>query len=41
MGERVEVFGGTFEIHSSPGTGTRLEGSVPLHVVDDSDIVAV
>ena len=30
MGERVEAFGGTFNIQSSPGRGTRLEVSVPV-----------
>ena len=30
MGERVEAFGGTFTIQSSPRRGTRLEVSVPV-----------
>ena len=30
MQERVELFGGTFEIDSSPGSGTRVVVSVPL-----------
>lgn len=30
MGERVEAFGGTFNVQSSRQTGTRLEVSVPL-----------
>ena len=30
MGERVEAFGGTFNIQSSPRRGTRLEVSVPV-----------
>jgi signal transduction histidine kinase len=41
MGERVEVFRGTFEIRSAPGAGTRLEATVPLQVVEDRDIAAV
>lgn len=31
MSERVETLGGTFEIRSQPGAGTRLEVTVPLH----------
>jgi signal transduction histidine kinase len=30
MRERLDAVGGTFEIHSAPGTGTRLEAVVPL-----------
>jgi signal transduction histidine kinase len=30
IGERLEVIGGTFEVRSSPGSGTRLVLSVPL-----------
>ena len=30
MGERVEAFGGTFKVQSSPQSGTRLEVRVPL-----------
>ena len=32
MGERLEAIGGTLEIRSKPGAGTRLEVSVPLRV---------
>ena len=31
MRERVELFGGTFEIDSAPGSGTRIAITVPLH----------
>ncbi|HET9363173.1 MAG TPA: ATP-binding protein, partial [Vicinamibacterales bacterium] len=41
MGERLEAIGGTFEIHSTPGAGTRLEATVPLGVSEDPEIVAV
>jgi signal transduction histidine kinase len=37
MGERLEAVGGTFEIHSKPGAGTRLEVRVPAHVVLSSE----
>jgi two-component system, NarL family, sensor histidine kinase DevS len=30
MRERAEMFGGTFQVTSQPGTGTRLEWRVPL-----------
>jgi signal transduction histidine kinase len=32
MKERIEAAGGTFEIRSAPGTGTRLEIAVPVDV---------
>ena len=32
VNERVEAIGGTFELHSSPGAGTRLEVRVPVLV---------
>ncbi|HET9386050.1 MAG TPA: ATP-binding protein [Gemmatimonadales bacterium] len=41
MGERLEAIGGTFDIHSTPGAGTRLEASVPLGVSQDTEIAAV
>jgi signal transduction histidine kinase len=41
MGERLEAIGGTFEIHSTPGAGTRLEATVPLGVSQDTEIMAV
>jgi signal transduction histidine kinase len=37
MGERLEAVGGTLEIHSKPGAGTRLEVRVPAHVVPSSE----
>jgi signal transduction histidine kinase len=30
MRERAAVLGGAFEVHSSPGAGTRIEASVSL-----------
>jgi signal transduction histidine kinase len=30
MKERVEILGGTMEIESSPGEGTRVDVTVPL-----------
>lgn len=41
MGERLEAIGGTFEIHSTSGGGTRLEATVPLGLSQNSEIVAV
>jgi len=39
MHERVEAIGGTFEIRSSPGAGTRLEVRVPASILPDTDAV--
>ena len=39
--ERVEAIGGTFELRSSPGAGTRLEVSVPVPVSNNTTTVAV
>ncbi len=33
MKERLEAIGGSLEIRSSPGMGTRVEATVPLDVV--------
>ena len=41
MVERLEAVGGTLEIRSKPGTGTRLEVSAPLRVEQDTKTVAV
>ena len=41
MTERLEAIGGTFEIRSQPGTGTRLELRVPLRIAPDTETVAV
>jgi signal transduction histidine kinase len=41
MGERLEAFGGTLEIRSTPGAGTRLEARVPVPVVDETKTIAV
>jgi len=41
MDERVEAIGGTLEVHSKPGAGTRLEVIVPLRTVQDAASVAV
>jgi len=35
MRERVQVLGGTFEVESSPGAGTRIRARVPLEVSDE------
>jgi signal transduction histidine kinase len=37
--ERVEAIGGTFEIRSSPGAGTRLEVRVPASILHDTEVV--
>jgi len=37
MEERLEAIGGTLKIRSKPGAGTRLEATVPLHVVQRSE----
>jgi signal transduction histidine kinase len=39
--ERVEAIGGTFEIRSGPGAGTRLEVKVPAATLHDGHAVAV
>ena len=39
MHERVEALGGTLEIRSSPGAGTRLEVRVPAAVLHDTESV--
>jgi signal transduction histidine kinase len=39
--ERLEAIGGTFEIRSKPGAGTRLEVTVPFRVAQDTETVAV
>jgi signal transduction histidine kinase len=31
MKERVEILGGSVQVHSDPGRGTRVLGSLPLH----------
>jgi two-component system, NarL family, sensor kinase len=31
LNERAKLLGGTLQLHSSPGTGTRIEIDVPLH----------
>ncbi len=41
MHERVEAIGGTFEIRSSPGAGTRLEVRVPASILHDTEAVSV
>jgi signal transduction histidine kinase len=39
MHERVEALGGTFEIRSSAGAGTRLEVGVPASILHDTEAV--
>jgi NarL family two-component system sensor histidine kinase LiaS len=41
IGERVEAIGGTFEILSKPGSGTRVEVRVPLSLTKDTQPAAV
>jgi len=41
LGERVETAGGTFEILSTPGAGTRLVVRVPLQPLPHAETVAV
>jgi signal transduction histidine kinase len=41
MAERLEAIGGTFEIRSQPGAGTRLELRVPFRVAEGTETVAV
>lgn len=35
MRERVQVLGGTFEVESAPGAGTRIRARVPQEVSDE------
>lgn len=37
MRQRVEVLGGTFELHSTPGTGTMIRVTLPLVLEGTSD----
>jgi signal transduction histidine kinase len=39
MHERVEAIGGTFEIRSGPGAGTRLDVGVPASILHDTAAV--
>jgi signal transduction histidine kinase len=41
MAERLEAIGGTLEIRSQPGAGTRLELRAPFRVAEGSETVAV
>jgi signal transduction histidine kinase len=41
MGERVEAIGGTFQVYSKPGAGTRVEVNVPLRAVEGTATMAV
>jgi len=38
MGERVEAVGGTFDMRSKPGAGTRLEIKVPLAAIESASV---
>lgn len=40
MRERVESLGGTFELHTAPGHGTRLRVRLPLHPAPEVDVHA-
>jgi signal transduction histidine kinase len=35
MVERLQAIGGTLEISSTPGAGTRLTATVPVHVIQN------
>lgn len=37
MAERVQLFGGSLEIDSAPGRGTRIRISLPLHAVSERE----
>ena len=39
--ERIDAVGGTFEIHSTPGAGTRLEMRVTFVIADTNPLVTV
>ena len=39
--ERLDAIGGTFQIHSTPGSGTRLDITVPPRAADSAETVAV
>jgi signal transduction histidine kinase len=41
MSERLEAIGGTLQIHSKPGQGTRLEIRVPAAIAQNPKSVAV
>ena len=41
MRERLEAMGGSFQIHSRPGAGTRLDVSVPLITEEGAQAAAV
>jgi signal transduction histidine kinase len=41
IGERIDAIGGTFQIHSTPGSGTRLDITVPPRPADTVETVAV
>jgi signal transduction histidine kinase len=41
MAERLEAFSGTLKIRSSPGSGTRVEVTVPLPVMQNPETVTV
>jgi signal transduction histidine kinase len=39
--ERLDAIGGTFQIHSKAGSGTRLDITVPASAADSAETVAV
>ena len=41
IAERLDAIGGTFEIHSRPGAGTRLHMTIPLRAGEAAEPVAV
>jgi signal transduction histidine kinase len=41
MRERLDMFGGTLDLRSIPGAGTRIEARVPIQAVQSPDTIAV
>ncbi len=41
IGERLDAIGGTFQIRSTPGVGTRLDIAIPPRAADPAETVAV
>lgn len=39
--ERAESLGGTFQVHTAPGAGMRLEVTLPCHVPDEAALQSV
>jgi signal transduction histidine kinase len=41
ISERLDAIGGTFQIHSTPGAGTRLHVTIPPRAADAAETIAV